>query len=314
MKLDFERYKVVYQDESVRLLHFSNGSGTPVLVLPPYAGRHGNISQPMIDRLAAEGKSVYAYEQLPATSVNCDLSVLGLTEKLKEYVWMIQMTNFDGDIPKVDLIGHCQGGWLATLYTLKYPNTVNRLAIFAAPINTHTGEKNSIEEYCKTINLDAHRKAIELNGGVQPGLLQWLSFTISNPIPVLFSRHVDQFFNILKGDTKAENKWYRDNNWLDSPQNIPGTLTLEALEHHFKNNELYEGTWRGFPTLESITCPVFAYAGDRDEVTHPKQVLDILEKVSGTKLGRVFKDSGHTATFTRRENIDQFIKDFYLPL
>ena len=41
---------------------------------------------------------------------------------------------------RVNLIGDCQGGWLATIYAALYPERVNTLTLAGAPIDFHAGE------------------------------------------------------------------------------------------------------------------------------------------------------------------------------
>src|ERR1700745_4389927 len=41
---------------------------------------------------------------------------------------------------RVNLIGDCQGGWLATIYAALHPEQVNTLTLAGAPIDFHAGE------------------------------------------------------------------------------------------------------------------------------------------------------------------------------
>ena len=42
---------------------------------------------------------------------------------------------------RVNLIGDCQGGWLATIYAALYPEQINTLTLAGAPIDFHAGEQ-----------------------------------------------------------------------------------------------------------------------------------------------------------------------------
>ena len=304
--MHFKNNVVVYQDTCIKLhKHTTQGTGKAVFVVPPHAGRHGNIAQRMIDSLAAEGLRVYWYELLPATPKTGKLSVLGLVQKLRKCIEMIGEET-------VDIAGICQGGWLSAIYTSLYPESVSRLALLASPINTKTGEDNSIEEYCKTASMSYHKLVVSLSGGIQPGFMQWLAFALANPTPVFYTRHYDRFRYIMNDDKKALAKLDRDDKWYDHYIDLHGTWFLEAMEHHFIGNKLYEGTWDlggVVPNLENITCPVAVYAGGDDEITHPEQARGILDKVPGEFT--IFEGAGHTAVFVRESCIQQFIKDFY---
>ena len=311
--MKFERNVVLYEDDIIVLHGFLKGSlGRPVLVIPPHAGRHGNITQNLIDSLS-NLRQTYAIELKPALPDNERVDVSRLVEKIAGCVKIIKQQN---DFRTIDLAGACMGGWLSTIYTSLYQENINRLALFASPINTKTGKKNSIEDYCKIINLDFHRMIVKMNNGIQPGYMQWCAFAISNPIPVFLGRYVDLYNHIADGDLPKVKRWIKNNAWYDQPIDLDGTWFLEALEKHFVNNELYDGTWEicgKKVTLANITCPVFVYTGKNDEITHSEQGRAILDKVSSTEKHYTdFPDAGHTAVFVRGSCIDKFIDDFYV--
>jgi len=308
MKQEFKNNVVLYQDDCIKLhKHTCQGSGKAVFVVPPHAGRHGNVAQRMIDSLAAEGLRVYWYELLPATTKTGGLSVLGLVQKLRKCVEMIGEES-------IDIVGICQGGWLSAIYTSLYPESVSRLALFASPIDLKTGMDNAIEDYCKVASIAYHKWVVGFYGGIQPGFMQWLAFALANPIPVFHTRHYNRFLYILQDDKKALAKLDRDDDWYNFYVDLHGCWFLQGMEHHFIGNELYEGTWDLgggiIPKLENITCHVAVYAGGDDEITHPEQARGILDKVSSGDF-TIFEGAGHTAVFARQSCIQQFINDFY---
>src|SRR6185369_5658759 len=40
----------------------------------------------------------------------------------------------------VDLVGLCQGGWMALVYAARFPDKVRRLVLAGAPVDTDAGE------------------------------------------------------------------------------------------------------------------------------------------------------------------------------
>lgn len=305
----FKKSMVIYEDDCIKLHKFSNVGGIPVFVIPPHAGRHGNITQNLIDSLVARGKTVYAYELLPATYGTGSLDVAGLIQKLLLCLEKI------GNKP-VDLLGVCQGGWLSSILTSLYPNLINRLALFCAPINLRTGEDNGIEEYCKNASMAYHRFIVALAGGVQPGIMQWMAFAMANPVPVFYTRYANRLNYVLEGNNAALAKWDMEQAWYDWFIDLHGGWFLEAMENHFIGNRLWDGTWRlsdgREPSLHDIECPLFVYAGSNDDITHPRQALDIAERVSSTDIHtHTFEGAGHTAVFVRQACIDYFIREFY---
>lgn len=320
MEVKFVRGEVVFETETVRLHKFSSPISfpldTPVLIIPPHAGRTGCIVQNMVDALVKEGKTVYAYDLKSATFETRYTSVLDLIQFQKDFISLIKQ--IAGSDDPIDVIGVCQGGWIAAMFTALYPKEVKRLALFAAPINTKTGENNSIEEYCKEDIMPLARLIVKLNYGIQPGFCQWMAFALANPAPVFYDRYMKKFKMILEGDQARIAKWNHNENWYDTPVNLAGVWFLDALENHFKKNKLFGGEWRlgpgATPNLNQITCPLFVYAGGKDTITHPRQALDITRKVNTPPQDihtKVFVNDGHTNVFCRKSSIDFFITEFY---
>jgi poly(3-hydroxybutyrate) depolymerase len=285
---------------------------TPVFVVPPHAGRHGCIAQRMIDTCVANGAHTYTVELHPATYKTKDLSVNGLVRMLFDSQTII---NERHGTTKVDLIGLCQGAWLSAVYTAKCQKRVNRLCNFAGPINTKTGQENVIEKYCATMNMDYHRMIVAMNGGIQPGLMQWLSFSMVNPTQVYFERWANLGWAMLRNDEKEIIKQNRNNAWYDHPIDLAGRWFLNCLEHHFGNNELYEGEWLvgdDVVNLSNITCDIFLYAGEADEITHTQQVFDMAKKVNSRQVHTtLFPGAGHTKVFVGSEELARFAAEFF---
>jgi len=306
---EFKNSVVVLETPVYRLHKFSDGAGTPVLVIPPHAGRHGNIAMPMINMCVKENKTVFAYELLSATQKTKNTSVDDLINAISDCQKHI------GE--KVDLIGLCQGGWVSAIYTALNQDKVNRFAAFATPINVKTDNDNAIENYMgsESFFMSYHEWLVAMNGGIQPGYLQWLAFSMVRPEYVYVERWTQLYSMLWKNDNSGVAKWKKNNEWYDSPQDLAGVWFLQALKHLFYNNDLYEGRWvvcGKTVSLSDITCPCFLYAGEDDDITHPQQMFDMAKKVSteGVKC-TLFAKAGHTKVFVGTEELGQFRKDFF---
>jgi len=314
MRQEYQGNTKVFDDKYFTFNRFSDGEGVPCFIVPPFAGRDGTVTQNLIDKCVSAGRPTYCYELKSATQETKDLSIAGLVNILGECCDMIY-----GDTGEqmVDLIGCCQGGWISAILTALQPERVNRLAVFAAPINTHSGSKNRIEEYCKTISLPAHRLLVSLNGGIQPGMAQWLAFAAMAPEQIFFGRYLDLLSHVVNGREKDIEKWEKQNGWYDSPNDLAGVWFLDALENHFCGNKLYAGTWQvgeSVVDLGKITCPVFCYAGEDDDITSIDQAQGIIDKVSSVeKHFTVFPRAGHTKVFVGEVELDIFAGQFLIP-
>src|SRR4029077_10417542 len=72
---------------------------------------------------------------------------------------------------RVNLIGDCQGGWLATIYAALAPERVNTLTIAGAPIDFHAGDAVIHESVAALSDddLSFYRAMVALGDGVLKG-------------------------------------------------------------------------------------------------------------------------------------------------
>lgn len=291
--------------------HGDVNNSTPVLILPPFAGRGGSVTDNLVKKCVEMERLVYRYELKSATNETKDLSIGGLTQIVRQCHDTILE---ECDTEAIDLLGTCQGGWLATIYTSMYPKEVNKLALFAAPINTKTGCGNAIEKYCDTISIPMHKLIVQMNGGIQSGASQWSAFAAQAPEFVYFGRYMNLARHIFNGDDKAVARWRKENAWYDATRDLAGVWFLDALENHFTNNALYEGTWEIYGKridLSKIVCPIYVMTGDDDIITSQEQALGIFDKVSSLQKEHIsFEKAGHTKVFTGSKELEIFTNKF----
>ncbi len=133
-------HRVVMESEVVRLRDFSSGTGTivPTLVFPPQAGHDSCIvdyssNQSQLKTMQAAGLTrLYSLDWVGATEETSRASV-------SDYLEFVERAIDDIGAP-VNLVGDCQGGWLAAVYAALHPEQVNTLTLAGAPIDYHAGE------------------------------------------------------------------------------------------------------------------------------------------------------------------------------
>ena len=72
----------------------------------------------------------------------------------------------------VNLIGDCQGGWLAAIYAALHPEQVNTLTLAGAPIDFHAGEgadRRVGRTLCSTGDMGFYEALVASGSGVMPG-------------------------------------------------------------------------------------------------------------------------------------------------
>jgi poly(3-hydroxybutyrate) depolymerase len=308
--------RVVSSSNIMALRDFSDGSSTetvPSLILPPQAGHHSCIvdyspvqSQVLTAR-AAGLTSLYVLEWLGATPATKDTSIVDYIEAVREAIACIGRP--------VNLIGDCQGGWLATLYAAMHPEDVASLTIGGAPIDFHAGDAliaDAVHVIGATRGMEPYRRAVELGSGVLRGELLLGGFIALQPQTEV-KKHLELMLHL---DDDGFVQRYADfQDWYTFTQDLPGAMYLWVVEHLFFGNELVRGTLEldGKPVrLESITCPVNLLAGAEDHITPPEQVFALAEHV-GTppdKITKLLTSGGHLGLFMGREAL----KNAWLPL
>jgi poly(3-hydroxyalkanoate) synthetase len=296
----------------IRLLDFSGpetvpGEIIPTLILPPQAGHHSYIadyspeqSQVQILRQNGLGK-IFCIEWLEATQetkhVSIDDYIDGVTYCLDQ---------LGG---KANLIGDCQGGWLAAIFAALYPEKVNSLVVAGAPIDYQAGE-GQIKE---AVNLNAqlfpeggmsfYRWLVGLNDGLLDGRMMVTGFNIMKPGQTSL-RYLSLYRDIH--DPVKLQRFREMKNWYDFTQNIAGDFYLWIVEHLFRDNKLIKGELvvKGRKVdLKQIECPVFLLGGTRDHVTPPEQVFAMANYVgtSPDKIKQYLVEAGHIGLFMGKD-------------
>ena len=207
---------------------------------------------------------------------------------------------------RVNLVGDCQGGWLAVIYAALYPQTVNTLTIAGAPIDFHAGEP-LIHEWMQVLSpqrdLEFYRGMVRSNGGILPG-----QFLLNGFIAMQPANELDRQLQLLAHihDPAHVARYRTFEAWFQHTQPIPGAFYLWIVEHLFQNNELIAGTLRvGARTvdLNDITCPLNLLAGATDHITPPPQVYALAD-YAGTAPALVVQretTGGHLGLFMGHE-------------
>lgn len=286
-----------------RLLDYSAPAVTaaaPTLVLPPQAGHASSIvdygrdqSQMMTLRDAGLDR-LFAIDWVPATAHTADWSIEEYVAVLEEAVELLG--------GRVNLVGDCQGGWLAVVYAGLHPDQVNTLTIGGAPIDTHVGQ-SAIQEWTRMLarrnELGLYRALVRAGGGVQRGEHQLTGFKLLEP-----GAEIERLTGLLANirDPDYVTRHIDFTNWFEWTQDLPGAFYLWIIEHLFVHNELARGellVGGERVNLSAIDCPIYLLAGTKDHITPPEQVWALADLVStpSRHIVRELVDAGHLGLF-----------------
>jgi poly(3-hydroxyalkanoate) synthetase len=264
----------------------------PTLVLPPQAGHDSCIvdfspDQSQMRTIRAVGLDrLYSMDWIGATQSTKDATI---TDYLGEIAACI-----DAIGEPVNLVGDCQGGWLATIYAALHPENVNTLTIAGAPIDFHAGDA-VIHESVRALSdedLRFYKNMVALGNGVLKGDFLLGGFIAIKPENEL-GKQLQLLANLRERHHVDRYRLFED--WYKHTQDVAGPFYLWLVEHLFVKNELVGGTLTvdGAPVdLSAISCPINMLAGATDHITPPAQVFALADHVSTPPADMLARTTG----------------------
>ncbi len=304
---------VVFETPLARLRDFTparlrDSAVVPTLVLPPQAGHSSCIvdfspDQSQLGAIREAGLArVFSMDWKGATQATKNASIedyLAVLETAVEHVG-----------GRVNLIGDCQGGWLAVIYAALHPGQVNTLSIAGAPIDYHRGEP-LLHDWVKGLSPHGgtafYRRVVAAGGGVLKGRYMLNGFQSLKPDQEI-ARQAQLLANVR--DPRHVQRYRAFETWFQYTQDIPGAFYLWIVEHLFANNELIRGELvigGRRVDLAAIKAPLFLLGGATDHITPPEQVFALAEH-AGTPPEHVVRRSttgGHLGLFMGHEALTE---------
>jgi poly(3-hydroxyalkanoate) synthetase len=287
---------------SMRLRDFSRArTGRPVLVCAPYA-LHGAL----ITDLAPGHSVVEALQQ-------GDLNRIYVTDwrsagpemryfSIDSYLSDLNVAIDEIGAP-VDLVGLCQGGWLALVYAGRFPGKVRRLVLAGTPVDVSVpSDLSRMVANLPPQMLDAW---IDRAGGIVSG------GRMLHPWSPSYSQHDKEVVLQLDqaaGTPQAADVLERFNRWNDAPLDLPGAYYREATNWIFRENRIAEGQFVALGrriNLAEVKAPVFLLAGEGDELVPLQQAFATagLLGTSPTSVKKATEPCGHLGLFIGRKTM-----------
>jgi poly(3-hydroxyalkanoate) synthetase len=258
--------------KAVRLRDFSTAkTGTPTLLCAPFA-LHGATAvdfapgHSLVGALRDAGITrLFVTDWRSATA---DMRFRAIDDYLADLNVLVDATG-----GRVDLIGLCQGGWMALLYAARFPGKVGKLAIAGAPVDTaagHSGLSGLVEATPPRV----FQQLVQLGDGRmlgQQALKFWSAPTIEpadihqllqTPSPI----DSPEFAALVE----AFRRWYA---WTID---LPGTFYLDIVDQLYKHNALALGEFTALGEtvdLRAMKAPLYLLAARDDELVAPEQVF-----------------------------------------
>lgn len=253
--------------------------GTPTLVDAPYAGHTSMIAdyhegQSLMQTLRTNGvEHLFLTDWHSATP---DMKDLEVDQYLAEL--LVCIDDLGG---RVNLVGLCQGGWMAAMIAARFPEKVASLVLAGAPIDTHAGH-GSLVKMVKESPASFYEDLVASGDGLMLGTYMLAGWKNMHAEQHYVQDHIDLYEHIddpaWLSKTEAFERWY------ENPLDLPGRWYLQVIDQLFKRNLLARGKYVALGRkldLKTITCPTYLLAGASDDITTREQVF-AAERLMGT--------------------------------
>jgi polyhydroxyalkanoate depolymerase len=279
------------------LRDYGKPGGLPTLVDAPHAGHTAMIAdyhkgQSLVETLLANGIGHVALTDWKTATD--DMKDLEIDNYLAELI--VAIDDLGG---RVNLVGLCQGGWVAAMIAARFPGKVNSLVLAGAPIDTDAGDA-PVKHMVHASPVSFYEELVALGGGLMKGKFMLQGWKNMHPEQRYIQDHVDLYEHIDDPVYLAKQETFES--WYENPIDLPGRWYLQVITQLFKENRLAKGEFIGLGRrldLHDITCPAYLLAGAADDITAPAQVLDAA-RLLGTPPDRVVRKTvpgGHIGLF-----------------
>lgn len=269
----------------------------PTLICAPYALHGATVADfapghSLVEALRAAGRTrLHLVEWRSATPAMRDFGIDTLLADLN-----VAVDAFD---EPVDLVGICQGGWMALLFAARFPGKVRRLVIGGAPLDVAAGD-SGLSRLAGTTPLSGFADLLRLGDGV---LLGQLMLGLWGPAPTSPTairrelqlgeadggRHDGARHDGAPVDAAEAALMQRFRDWYDWTVDLPGTYYLQVVQWLYKENRLARSALTALGRridLSALRMPVLLLAGRDDALVAPAQVTGILDRLGTPPEGR----------------------------
>lgn len=289
---------------ALRLRDFSTNYGSfPALVVTPFALHDAQIAD-----LAPGHSLIEALLREGCTNLRL-VEWKSATESTRLHTIDAQLASLNvavDDIgPPLDMIGLCQGGWLALVYAARFPSKVRRLVLAGAPIDIHAGPSALTEP----LSALSHFFIDELDRRGDGRLL-------GRDMARLWPREADDEVRRLdalqireyaaRPEQVAAVEAFR--RWDVRAFDLPAPYYREVFEWLYRENRLARGAFTALGhviDLRALACPIYLLAGERDVIAPPAQALAAARLVGAREadIETATAPCGHLSLFMGRETL-----------
>ena len=300
----FSPNRVSLELSTMDLRDFSTGVAakeTPVLVCAPFALHCATIADlasghSLIETLIHNGcHRLFLTDWRSATVDMCHLTI-------DSYLAELNVAIDEIGVP-VDLVGLCQGGWMALIYAARFPDKVRKLVLAGAPVDTNAETSRlSVAAHC--LPFGVFDELTRLGDGRLQG-----RHAVELWEPALQGEEVADALQVVPGELGRQSMLReRFQVWSDSTLDLPGAFYRQTVLWLFKENRLANGHFVALGrqvNLGEIHHPLFLLAARSDQVAPPEQLMAV-RRLVGTRsqdIESAIEPGSHLSLFVGGETL-----------
>ena len=281
---------ILYEGDVMRLRDFSDATTradktvVPTLVDAPYAGHTSTIAdyakgQSSVETLQAGGlRRVLVTDWKSATDENKNFDIDSYLARINAYV--------DDLGGKVNLVGLCQGGWMAGMFAARYPEKAACFVAAGSPLDADAGD-GFIKDIAKEQPMSFFEELVEMGGGLMRGKFMLAGWKAMHPEVHYLKNYIDLYEHVEDPEFVKRDEFAR---WYEHPLDLPGRGTCRPSNTSSRIMSSARATsWCGRKIgLHDIVCPTYLLAGESDDITPYPQVFEA-EKRLGMPKEKIVK-------------------------
>jgi poly(3-hydroxyalkanoate) synthetase len=263
---------------TMRLRDFSSsGTGQPTLICAPFALHGATIAD------FAPGHSVVEALQRSGIGRLAVTEWLSAEADMRYFMIDTYLADLNVAVDEIgapaDLVGLCQGGWMALVYAARFPEKVRSLVLVGAPVDVRA-TASKLMQTVDDLPLAAFENLVRLGEGRVLGryaLKLWGSDSAADD-----AAHILQ---LAPGTDEAQLSALKQRftDWYAWTVNLPGAYYMQVVQQIFKEKRIADGRFAALGrviNLRDVRAPMYLLAGADDEVIAPEQVFAATRLVS----------------------------------
>jgi polyhydroxyalkanoate synthase len=290
--------ELVWQEDKVRLFHYKNDKVTcPIPMVISYAlvNRFDMMDlQPdrsLIRKLLSLGMDIYVIDWGYPTRTDRYIS---LNDYINGYIdGSVDYVRQAHKIDKVNLLGVCQGGTFALIYSAMNPKKVRNLVTLVTPVDFNV-EDGLLFKWSKHLDID---KIVDGHGGLVPGDFLNTAFDMLKPM-AKFKKN--QSIPDLFDDKAKLMNFLRMEQWVaDSPAQA-GECFRQFIKDLYQENKLMKGELvlgGKKVNLKAVTMPILTIYAAEDHLVPPSATKPLNDLVGSTDKTLYEFPGGHIGVF-----------------